>query len=69
MPGKVALRLWRPFDLGKAARILSHHFDSSEQVPLTNVTRSGAVTAIELLWPVTSSAVVTSKTLVISIQA
>lgn len=57
------------FVLGKAERIFNHHFASSGHVPLTNVTRSGAVTANEFIWPVTSSAVDTSSTFVISMHA
>lgn len=57
------------FVLGKAERMFNHHFASSGHVPFTNVTRSGAVTANEFKWPVTSSAVETSSTFVISIHA
>lgn len=57
------------FDFGNADRILSHHLVSSGHVPFTNVTRSGAVMASEFEWPVTSSAVETSKTFVMSILA
>lgn len=59
----------RTFVLGKAERMFNHHFASSGHVPLTNVTRSGAVTANEFKWPVTSSAVDTSSTFVISMHA
>lgn len=57
------------FVFGKADSMFNHHFASSGHVPLTNVTRSGAVTANEFKWPVTSSAVETSSTFVISMHA
>lgn len=68
-PGNVAFLLCLPLDFGNEAKIFNHHFPSSGHVPLTNVTLSGAVIAIEPVWPVTSSAVETSKTFVISMLA
>lgn len=59
----------RTLDLGKATSTLYHHLVSSGHVPLTKVTRSGAVMAIECGWLVMASAVLTSSTFVISIMA
>ena len=57
------------FDFGNADKMLNHHFASSGHVPLTNVTRSAVAIDNEFVCPVTSSAVTTSNTFVMSMLA